>query len=195
MGNTNGKKFGFTSLFPIQDGEHYVLLRKYLRSLDTSNVYGSPLSNVPIIHMARFAITEDLPFQGVPAKRDTLMSRYLLFMCDFDGTTVDALVREMNARIGEVMDAIWSHCRAYPGRESQDRLAAYFEQCQLKTNLFLADRPDDEVRVILRALMYKREFIEFLRNYQLGRFSNPQLEFQRMWQALANRPTPVPGSM
>jgi hypothetical protein len=59
--------------------------------------YGSPLSKVPLIHMARFAIIDDLPYQGVPYNRDDLLSDYMLFVCDFDGTNVDTLVAAMLA--------------------------------------------------------------------------------------------------
>ena len=60
-----------------------------------SDPYGSPLSKVPLIHMARFAIIDDLPYQGVPNNRDDLLSDYMLFVCDFDGMNVDTLVAAM----------------------------------------------------------------------------------------------------
>jgi hypothetical protein len=195
MGNVNGKKYGLTSLFPILEGSHYADLRKYLRSMSSTNLFGSPLSSVPMIHMARFAILDDLAFQGLPAKRDTLASRYMLFMCDFDGSTVEHLVRAMLENIPSVLDDVWTHCRAYPGRGSHDALIAFFEQCQLETNLFVADRPDDEVATILRALMCKREFVGFVEAYQRGQFADPRVAFQNMWLSLRHRSAPEPGSM
>jgi hypothetical protein len=193
MANANGKKLGLTCLFPILEGEHAAQLRKTLRALDR-DPFGSPLSKVGIIHMARFVIIEDLAYQGLPAKRDTLMSRYLLFLCDFDGTSADAVVAGMTAQIGDVVDEIWSHCVAYPGRASRDRLTAYFEQCQLETNLLLVDRPNDELQTILRALMCKREFARFVENYQASP-GDPKASFQAMWAALQSQPTPMPGSL
>ena len=162
MANVNRKKFGLTCLFPIirEDRTHSLELRAYLRKMDEmdGDPYGSPLSKVPLIHMARFAIINDLPYQGVPNNRDDLLSDYMLFVCDFDGTNVDTLVAAMIATIAkEVVEAIWAHCVAYPGLGSKDALTAYFERCQLRTNLFLADRPDDEVGHILRALVCKRK--------------------------------------
>jgi hypothetical protein len=127
MANQNGSKYGFTALFPIKAGEHASRLRKHLRTLD-SNLYGSPLSEASIIHMARFAIIDRLAYQGVPAKADTLSSAYLLFLCEFDGDNPEALVRQLIDRLPGEVTAIWEHCRSFPGTESADRLSAYFEQ-------------------------------------------------------------------
>jgi hypothetical protein len=108
---------------------------------------------------------------------------------------VDTLVAAMTDEIGTTMDAIWQHCVAYPGRSRKDGLTAYFEQCQLKTNLFLADRPDDRVETILRALIYKREFAKFVETYQANPPADPKAAFQAMWDGLKNQPDPQPGSL
>jgi hypothetical protein len=168
-----GKKYGFTALFPIKPGEHVGELRIHLRSLD-SHVNGSPLSNVHIIHMARFAIIDQMPYQGLPAKNDVLNSAYLLFLCEFDGSSSDSLAAELVRAIPEEVDEIWRHCRGFPDPASADRLADYFTRCQLGTNLCLTDRPDDSVDDILRALIYKREFSELvLWVQQQGKGLNP----------------------
>ena len=71
MANQNGKKYGFTGLFPIRKGADVAALREHLRKLD-GKPNGSPLSEVRAIHMARFVVIDSLAYQGVPAKRDTL---------------------------------------------------------------------------------------------------------------------------
>ena len=198
MSNINGSKYALTALFPIResdkDGNHYDILRKYLRELD-QHPYGSPLSNVSSVHMARFAIIDNLIYQGLPAKRDRLKSRYLLFMCDFDGESVDKLLNAMISQIDQTVESIWQHCVAYPGTARRDLLIAYFEQCQLKTSLFFADRPDDEVAAILRALMSKRQFVQFVEENQRQPPADLKERFYAMWQQLAKQPTPPPGSM
>jgi len=165
MANQNGGKYGFTALFPIKAGEHASQLRKHLRTLD-SNLNGSPLSEAPIIHMARFAIIDRLAYQGLPAKADTLNCAYLLFLCEFDGDSPEALVRQLIDRLPGEATAIWEHCRSFPGTQSADELSSYFEKCQLETTLFLADRPDDTVDAILRALRCKREFADLVLWFQ-----------------------------
>jgi hypothetical protein len=208
MANVKGKKFGLTCMFPIirKDRTHTLELRAYLRKMD-GNRYGSPLSDVPLIHMARFAIIDDLPYQGVPNNRDDLLSDYMLFVCEFDGMNVDTLVAAMRESIAEKMvekkeiwvEEIWKHCVAYPGLESKDALTAYFERCQLETNLFLADRPDDGVAHILRALVCKREFTNFLKDYQQKyqalSVDAQKAEFEKMWKRLEGLPTPHAGSL
>ncbi len=194
MANTNGDKYALTALFPIRGDDHYEKLRQCLRELDKDPL-GSPLSKVSIVHMARFAIIDNLIYQGLPAKRDRLKSRYLLFMCDFDGTGLDPLVGAMGSQMGEVVDNIWQHCVAYPGRSKRDILTAYFERCQLTTTLFFCDQPKVEVSKILRALMAKRAFAQFVEDNQRQPRAGLKQRFEAMWQDLCDRPTPKPGSM
>ena len=198
MANQNGAKYGFTGLFPIKMDGHSANLRTLLRSLDDKQYYprGSPLSEVPIVHMARFVIVDSLPYQGAPAKLDTLNSQYLLFACDFDGYSLDDLIHAMVDKMPEVT-AIWDHCVGFPGTESLDRLAAYFEQCQLKTNLLLADQPEASVNDILKGLMYRRRLGEFIRQVQ-NQPPGPtalQRDFMLMWRSLQNDKPPLPGDL
>ena len=198
MANQNGAKYGFTGLFPIKMDGHSANLRTLLRSLDDKQCYprGSPLSDVPIVHMARFVIIDGLPYQGAPAKLDTLNSHYLLFACDFDGYNVDTLIQAMVCKMPEVT-AIWDHCVGFPGTESLDRLAAYFEQCQVKTNLLLVDQPKASVDDILKGLMYRRRLGEFIRQLQ-NQPPGPaalQRDFMLMWRSLQNDKPPLPGEL
>ncbi|MDE5455805.1 hypothetical protein GWE18_23795 [Bradyrhizobium sp. CSA112] len=187
MANQNGEKYGFTGLFPIKVGQT-AELRTFLRTLDHSIKYprGSPLSEVSIVHMARFVVIDRLAYQGTPAKVDTLKSAYLLFACDFDGFSIDALIRAMVKYIPFELEIIWQHCRGFPGIESCDDLAAYFEQCQITTNLLLADQPDASLNDILKGLLYRRRLAQFIRHVQDTQPSPAELQadFERMWQSL-----------
>jgi hypothetical protein len=197
MANQKGNKYGFTALFPIKPGEHAAQLRTYLRSLD-SCLYGSPLSGVPIIHMARFVIIDQMPYQGIPAKKDMLSSAYLLFLCEFDGSSSDLLVQQLVQEIPNEVTMIWQHCRAFPGNDRVDVLADYFSRCQLETTLFLADRPVESVQDVLRALLYKRALSEIvLWAQQQGTALDPS-DLKTRSQALRNidtSPAPHPGSL
>jgi hypothetical protein len=198
MANQNGAKYGFTGLFPIKTDGHAAELRTLLRSLDDTRRYprGSPLSAVPIVHMARFAIIDRLAYQRFPAKIDNLKSQYLLFLCDFDGRSIDALIQAMVRNIPTELAAIWENCVLFPGIGSCDRLAAYFERCQLTTNLFLADQPEASVDDILLALTYRRRLGEFIRAVQ-RRPRGPtvlQRGFKRMWRRL-QKDTPLAGDL
>jgi hypothetical protein len=197
MANQKGNKYGLTALFPIKSGEHAARLRIYLRCLD-SHACGSPLSSVPIVHMARLAIIDQMPYQGLPAKSDILNSAYLLFLCEFDGTSSDSLVQQLVQNIPEEVAAIWQHCRAFPGTQSVDRLADYFQRCSIETTLFLADRPMESVGDILRALLYKQKFSELVVWFQqqAGTLGSTQLKARiQALRDIDTAPAPHPGSM
>ena len=173
-------------------------LREHLRKLD-GKPNGSPLSEVRAIHMARFFVVDSLAYQGLPAKRDALSSSYLLFLCDFDGDSPDALVADLVAAIRNEVEEIWQHCVAFPGVASLDPLAAYFARCQIETNLFLADRPDDTVDDILRALLYKEKFVDLMLWFQGATPPPTPAELRERLTALRasieERPAPHPGSL
>jgi hypothetical protein len=197
MANQNGAKYGFTGLFPIKDGQS-AALRRLLRTLDDTTTYprGSPLSEVPIIHMARLFIVDRLAYQGTPAKFDQLKSDYLLFACEFDGESVDALIRAMVSNIPNEVAAIWDHCLCFPGINGLDQLSRYFERCQLETTLLLADQPSASVDDILRALLTRRRFTDFIRDVQLRPRAPADLQrdFRQLWQSL-QRQRPLAGDL
>lgn len=182
MSNKNGRKYGFTALFPIKGGMHSADLRCYLRSLADPRKYprGSPLAVIDLIHLARFVVIDHLPFQGVPAKYDHLRSSYLLFACDFDGDSSDEIVVSMIRNTPTTMDEIWDHCVGYPSisTTATERLTSYFRQYQLQTSLFLADQPHARVPEILQALDLKRRFFDFVRDHPADK---PASELQRLF--------------
>lgn len=198
MANQNGKKYGFTGLFPITKNADVAALREHLRKLD-GKPNGSPLSKVRAIHMARFVVIDNLAYQGVPAKRDTLSSSYLLFLCDFDGDSPDALVAGLVGAIRHEVEEIWRHCVAFPGVAPLDPLAAYFARCQINTNLFLADRPDDTVDDILKALLYKEKFADLMLWLQRATTPPGPAELRErltaMRASIEDGPAPQPGSL
>ncbi|MGY3616226.1 hypothetical protein [Bradyrhizobium sp. USDA 10063] len=197
MANQNGEKYGFTGLFPIATNRSDDL-RAFLRTLDDTGTYprGSPFSHVPIIHMARLFIVDRLAYQGTPAKFDKLKSDYLVFMCGFDGESVDPLVQALASNIPNEVATIWGHCLGFPGLHRRDLLSEYFERCQLTTTLFLADQPEASVSEILMALLCRRRLGEFVKLVQ----SKPrppdvlQREFRQMWESLQNE-RPLPGDL
>ncbi len=198
MANQKGRKYGFTGLFPIKGGDCAAQLRDHLRTL-SGNRYGSPLSEVRAIHMARFVIIDRLAYQGLPARADSLASFYLLFICDFDGEDPDALVGGLLAAIPREVEVIWKHCLAFPGVALRDPLTAYFEKCQIETNLFLVDRPQDTVDDILKSLMYKRKFAGFVVWLQEQAAPPTTADLRHrlaaMREAIDNEPAPHPGSL
>jgi hypothetical protein len=194
MSNANGRKYGFTALFPIKSGTDGAALRQHLRAMDRDE-RGSALAAVPIIHMARLVIVDDLPFQGLPAKLDRLESSYLLFTCDFDGNDPAQLVAAMLRSGRSIVAPIWSRCIGFPIPASEEAVIAYFKRCQITTNLFLADQPEASVTQILTALTWRRRFTDFVEQHQGADPLRLQQAFQGLWQDLAGLPPPKPGSL
>jgi hypothetical protein len=195
MSNTCGNKYALTALFPIKSGaHHYSELKEFLRAM-SRHEYGSPFSQVFCVHMARFFIVQDFFYEGLPAKRDHLQSRYLAFVCDFDGESLKVLVNAMRTAMPSIVDEVWQHCVAYPGNRHTDALLAYFEKCQIHTTLFFVDRPDDDVDTILHALISKRRFAQFIEDNQTKIGNDLKDRFYSMWRELEMQPCPAPGSM
>lgn len=177
MANENCNLYGFTGLFPIKCGE-VEALRTYLRGMD-SDPNGSPLFRARHIHLARFVIVDHLPVEKYPTVYDRLRSVYLLFMCDFDGNSVVALVHDIIANTRDVAEAIWGRCRGCPTIGDTTLLREYFEKCQLTTNLFLADQPKFSVSAILSALDLQRRFTDFVQVHQGMPAATLQSAFER----------------
>lgn len=197
MSNLNGNIYGYTGLFPIKRDADCSVLRSNLRSLD-SHPLGSPLSSVEIVHTARLVIVDRLSFQGEPAKYDRLSSAYLLFACTFDGSDVEELVTAIATQIPDTFRSLWGSCVAVPAvRRSpavRSELIEYFRRCQIRTTLFLVDKPDTTVKQILRSLALTRMFAGFVEQHQGEDPSIVQQRFEDMWQAFAVSTTPSPGS-
>lgn len=197
MANRNGEKYGFTGLFPITR-EQSPTLRVFLHSLNDTATYpgGSPFSHVPIIHMARLFVVDRLTYQGTPAKADTLKSDYLVFVCDFDGDSIDTLIQAMVGNIPTEVAGIWGRCVRFPGVQQRDLLSDYFTRCQVTTTLFMADQPAATVGNILTGLMCRRRLVDLIRKDQSAPRNAVALkqDFEDMWRQLQND-SPLPGTL
>ena len=112
--NVSGQAYALTVLTPILDG-HAAELTAHLDALPEGDA--SPLARVPG-HAPR-ALGGDRPGQvpgprAAPARLARRAAR-LLFTSNFDGE-LDPYLERLQTGLGEDADAIWGHCRGYPGR-------------------------------------------------------------------------------
>jgi hypothetical protein len=92
---------------------------------------------VPGTHIARWVVIDDVIYQGAgQRKRDTLTPR-LLFSSNFDGE-VGAYLEGLRTGMTGDADAIWSHCRGYPGHADGPAFAAWMQAHVLEAALFFA---------------------------------------------------------
>jgi hypothetical protein len=200
--NRFGKKYGYTALFPIAGAAGCSALRDLLGRLD-QHPRGSPFSDVPLIHLLRFVIFDRLPFQGYPARSESLGTAYLIVMCDFDGADLTDLADPLVRQAGDAVYEVWRHCVAFPFAErgeldlddAADRLAAFLRRGQVETLLYLSDWPEATVGQILRAIRAQIEFADFVARYQVAEPDELKERFFRLWNDLAGRPDPLPGSL
>jgi hypothetical protein len=132
--NVSGQAYALSVLTPILDG-HADELRAHLEGLEEGAA--SPLARVPGTHIARWVVIDDVIYQGAgQRKRDTLTPR-LLFSSNFDGE-VGAYLEGLRTGMAGDADAIWSHCRGYPGHADGPAFAAWMQAHVLEAALFFA---------------------------------------------------------
>ena len=121
--NVSGQAYALTVLTPILDG-HAAELTAHLDALPEGDA--SPLARVPGTHLGRWVVIDQVKYQGHgQRRRDSLDASRLLFTSNFDGE-LDPYLERLRTGLGEDADAIWGHCRGYPGHRDR-RLRALAE--------------------------------------------------------------------
>jgi hypothetical protein len=155
--NTCGQAYALTVMTPILDGHESVLTR-YLSTLEAGPA--SPLASVPGTHFARWVVIGDVVYEGGSQRPDHLRAGRLLFTSNFDGPLVPYL-EQLRTGLGEIADAIWSHCGGYPGAADAGQFAAYMRSHQLESSLFFAAYGQRTVDDVKRSLAARRAVIDF----------------------------------
>jgi hypothetical protein len=132
--NVSGQAYALSVMTPILDG-HEGPLTELLEAWADGDA--SPLARVPGTHIARFVVVPHVIHQGAgQRKRDQLTPR-LLFSSNHDGD-IGAYLEGLRTGLGEDADAVWGHCRGYPGHADGPRFAAWMQAHQLEAALFFA---------------------------------------------------------
>jgi hypothetical protein len=161
--NRCGQACALTVLTPIVDGRESSLAR-CLEALDDG--HESPLARVGGTHLARWVIIGDVVYEGAGQRRaDHLAHGRLLFTSNFDGELGSYLER-LRVSIGDVADAVWSHCVGYPGHADGEAFAAYLRAHQLNCSLFYAAYGDRTVDAVTRSLATRRAVVDFVLSAQ-----------------------------
>jgi hypothetical protein len=156
--NVSGQAYALTVLTPITDGHQQPLI-DHLNALGEGDA--SPLSRVPGTHIARWVIIDDLKFQGHGQRHhDTLSAPRLLFSSNFDGD-LDVYLEGLRTGMAADADAIWGHCRDYPGHENSGTFRAYMRAYQLEAALFFAAYGDQTVGEVKGNVAQRRRLIDF----------------------------------
>jgi hypothetical protein len=155
--NHSGQAYSLTVLTPIRDGRE-AQLAAHLDGLEQGA--GSPLASVPGTHFARWVIIDDVVYEGHGQRRDHLRAQRLLFTSNFDGP-LDAYLQGMRTGLGEGADAIWSHCKGYPGSQDAVAFAAWLTAHQVDSVLFFAAYGEQTVGEVHANLELRSRLIDF----------------------------------
>jgi hypothetical protein len=133
--NVSGQAYSLSVLTPILEG-HETELTAHLDQLGQGDT--SPLARVPGTHLARWVVIGDVKYQGDgQRRRDHLTASRLLFTSNFDGP-LDPYLEALRTGLADDADAIWGHCRGYPGHENAEAFADWMRAHQLDSALFFA---------------------------------------------------------
>jgi hypothetical protein len=154
--NVSGQAYALTVLTPILDG-HAAELAAHLDALPEGP--DSPLARVPGTHLGRWVVIDQVKYMGHGQRhRDHLAAARLLFTSNFDGE-LDPYLEQLQAGLGDDADAIWRHCRGYPGRGAG--FAPYLKAHQLEAALFFAAYGDRTLEQVHADLGKRTRLIEF----------------------------------
>ena len=156
--NVSGQAYALTVLTPIKDGQAAALIA-HLDALGDGDA--SPLSRVPGTHIARWVVIDDVKSQGHGQRHhDKLSAQRLLFSSNFDGD-LDVYLEGLRTGMAEDADAVWSHCRDYPGHGNAGAFRAYMRAYQLEAALFFAAYGDQTVGQVKANVAQRRRLIDF----------------------------------
>jgi hypothetical protein len=154
--NVSGQAYALTVLTPILDG-HAAELTAHLEALPEGTA--SPLARVPGTHLGRWVVIDQVKHQGHGQRhRDALKASRLLFTSNFDGA-LDPYLESLQTGLGEDADAIWGHCRGYPGRGPG--FAPWLKAHQLESALFFGAYGDQTLEQVHANLDKRTRLIEF----------------------------------
>jgi hypothetical protein len=156
--NISGQAYALTVLTPILDG-HAEELTEHLEALPEGPT--SPLARVPGTHLARWVVIDQVKHQGHGQRhRDRLSAARLLFTSNFDGP-LDPYLDALRTGLGEDADAVWGHCRGYPGHGDREGFARYLRGHQLEAALFFSAYGGHTLEQVHSDLDKRARLIEF----------------------------------
>lgn len=167
MPNFDGGHYFLTVFAPIrtgvveQDGasqqSHERLLRATLANIATAQQTdicaksgkNSPFAKNKRTHLARFAVLDDVTYNGrlakggssiIPQHVDRLSCPYLLFAAEFDAATADKT--ELDSYLSELwltmepeLRSIFQHCVGFQNVTDSGSFIYYIKQCQIETTM------------------------------------------------------------
>jgi hypothetical protein len=179
-GSRSGRSYALALLTPIRAGAE-ADLAAHLRDLGQGDE--SPLAKLPHVHFARWVVIDQLrmDWPGAPRRRSRLKSQHLLFTASMTAPAQphvtpgrksygeqlpESFLHELRARIPADADAVWGHCRGYPGASDPEGFVSYLARGQLDTSFLHVGYPDVTVKEVQQALATREKLVAFARDHQ-----------------------------
>jgi hypothetical protein len=121
---------------------------------------GSPLARVPGTHFARWVVLDQLVYQGPSQKRDAWRAPRLLFTSNFDGP-LEPYLEALRTGLGADGDAIFRHCRQYPGSADARSWTGWLRARIVPSALFFAAYGEQTVHEVHANLDLRARLIAF----------------------------------
>jgi hypothetical protein len=83
----------------------------------------------------------------------------LLFSATHDRTT--NYLEQIAEHMPKEADAIWSHCKGYPGVKNRERFVRYLQEHSVRTDLFVSAYPHATLPEVLEGLELRQRLGDF----------------------------------
>jgi hypothetical protein len=155
--DVSGQARALTLLVPIEPGRESDLAA-LLDDLPAGAA--SPLANVRATHFARWVVVDQPVYEGPEQERDTWRAPRLLFTTNFDGP-LDRYLEALRTGLGADGDAIFGHCRGYPGASDPQAWTAWVHAHRVGSSLFFAAYGEQTVEEVHTNLDLRARLIAF----------------------------------
>jgi hypothetical protein len=147
-----GRKVGvvteWTIIAPVIAGKEQELRDKIPVLLRNAQAFDA-IIDVGLVHEFRWVILDDY--------------KRIMFCSSFDGTWDDYIDDFFAAGVGNMFDAVFSHCVGYPGSKDP-HVRDWYMQYTVEAAYYASSYPEATTRDILRALALQKTFQQVLDN-------------------------------
>jgi len=162
-------------------------LEDYLDALETKQPFEGdgagdrvPFARMPMVHMARFLIIDEIPVQMGNEKSGQLASKYLLFIAELDGDRDTFLKAFFNVNTyNDVAIEVFGKCIGFPSECQEHQFLRYIKQYEIESTLPYAAYPSVTQPQVQNMLSLRNDLTNFIANHQV---SSPQ-ELYDDWQS------------
>jgi hypothetical protein len=120
-----------------------------------------PFAVMPMVHMVRFLIMDELPVQMGNEKSGSLSSKYLVFIAELDGDR-DTFLKAFYRGRHDVVRDIFKNCVGFPEDCLEHQFVRYIKRYEIPSTLAFSAYPDLAQPQIRNMLDVQRNLTKFI---------------------------------